>query len=96
MGLVCERQVDFAILGAPGPLAGLQFRVLPQESFVLACPAGHRLASRKRVDLRDLEGTRLNRYPHSGSIGQHLEYAIRGIAVEDAMDSSSCRRSPAW
>ena len=84
--LVRERQADFAILSAPGPLAGLQYRVLLQESFVLACPAGHRLASRKRVDLRDLDGARLIRYARSGSIGQHLEYLMRGIAVEEAME----------
>jgi LysR family carnitine catabolism transcriptional activator len=84
--LVRERQADFAILSAPGPLAGLQYRVLLQESFVLACPTDHRLASRKRVDLRDLDGARLIRYARSGSIGQHLEYLMRGIAVEDAME----------
>lgn len=84
--LVRERQADFAILSAPGPLAGLQYRALLQESFVLACPAGHRLASRKKVDLRDLEGAHLIRYARSGSIGQHLEYLMRGIAVEEAME----------
>lgn len=86
MELVRERQADFAILSAPGPLVGLQYRVLLQESFVLACPASHRLAARKRIELRDLEGARLIRYARTGSIGQHLEYAMRGIAVEDAME----------
>ena len=84
--LVRERQADFAILSAPGPLAGLQYRVLLQESFVLACPIGHKLAARKRVDLRDLDGVRLIRFARTGSIGQHLEYLMRGIAVEDAME----------
>jgi DNA-binding transcriptional LysR family regulator len=86
MDLVRERQADFAILSAPGPLAGLQYRVLLQESFVLACPVGHRLAARKRVELRELEGVRLVRYARTGSIGQHLHYAMRGIQVEDAME----------
>lgn len=53
---------------------------------MLACPAGHRLAARKRVDLRNLEGARLVRYARSGSLGQHLEYAMRGIVVEDVME----------
>lgn len=86
MELVRERQADFAIVSVPGPLAGLQYRVLLHESFVLACPLGHRLAGRKRVELRDLEGARLVRFARSGSIGQHLEYAMRGIAVEEAME----------
>jgi LysR family carnitine catabolism transcriptional activator len=86
MELVRERQADFAIVSAPGPMTGLQYRVLLQESFVLACPSDHRLASRKRVDLRDLEGVRLIRYARTGSIGQHLAYAMRGIAVEDALE----------
>jgi LysR family carnitine catabolism transcriptional activator len=84
--LVRERRADFAIVSAPGPLAGLQYRVLLQEPFVLACPASHRLAQRKRVDLSDLEGVRLIRYARSGSIGQHLEYLMRGIAVEESME----------
>ena len=84
--LVRERQADFAIVSMPGPLAGLQYRVLLQESFVLACPADHRLASRKRVGLRELDGVRLIRFARSGSIGQHLEYSMRGIAVEEAME----------
>ena len=84
--LVRERQADFAILSAPGPMAGLQYRVLLKESFVLACPVGHPLASRKRINLADLEGVRLIRYARAGSIGQHLEHAMRGIAVEDAME----------
>lgn len=86
MELVRERQADFAIVSAPGPMTGLQYRVLLQESFVLACPSDHRLASRKRVELRDLEGVRLIRYARTGSIGQHLAYAMRGIAVEDALE----------
>jgi LysR family transcriptional regulator, carnitine catabolism transcriptional activator len=86
MELVRERQADFAVVSAPAPMAGLQCRVLLQESFVLACPSDHRLASRSRVDLRDLEGVRLIRYARTGSIGQHLAYAMRGIAVEDALE----------
>lgn len=86
MELVRERQADFAIVSAPGPMAGLQYRELLRQSFVLACPSDHRLASRKRVALRDLEGVRLIRYARTGSIGQHLAYAMRGIAVEDALE----------
>jgi len=86
MELVRERQADFAIVSAPGPMSGLQYRVLLQEPFVLACHVGHRLASRKRVEMRNLDGVRLIRYARAGSIGQHLEFAMRGIAVEDAME----------
>jgi len=71
------------MVGAARPL---QYRVLLQESFVLACPTGHKLATRKRVDLHDLEGVRLIRFARTGSIGQHLEYLMRGIAVEEAME----------
>lgn len=84
--LVRERKADFAIVSAPGPLAGLQYRVLLNESFVLACPADHRLASRKRVVLGDLEGVRLIRYARTGSLGQYLEISMRGVPVEDVME----------
>lgn len=86
MELVRERQADFAIVSAPGPMAGLQYRVLFQESFVLACPVGHKLASRKRAEFVDLEGMRVIRYARTGSFGQHLAYLMRGIAVEDALE----------
>lgn len=86
MELVRERQADFAIVSAPGPMAGLQYRELLKQSFVLACPTGHRLASRKRVGLPELEGVRLIRFARTGSLGQHIEFHMRGIAVDDAME----------
>lgn len=86
MELVRERQADFAIVSAPGPMPGLQYRVLLQESFVLACPAGHQLAARRRIQLRDLVGVRLIRYARNGSIGQHLDFLMRGISFEAAME----------
>ena len=84
--LVRERRVDFAVLSMPGPVVGLQYRVLFQESFVLVCPAGHPLARRKRVQLKDMAGTDLIRFARAGSIGRHLEHAMRGIAFNDTMD----------
>ncbi|MBL8386399.1 MAG: LysR family transcriptional regulator [Burkholderiales bacterium] len=86
MELVRERRVDFAVLSMPGPVVGLQYRVLFQESFVLVCPADHALAKRKRVQLRDLAGAALIRFARSGSIGRHLEQALRGVAVSDTLD----------
>jgi hypothetical protein len=84
--LVRERQADFAILSAPGPLAGLQYRVLFHETFVLVCRHDHHLAGRKRLKLQDLVGVDLIRYARSGILGQHLELAMRGIALNEVME----------
>lgn len=85
--LVRERQADFAILSAPGPLAGLQDRVLFNETFILVCPLGHRLAGRKRLLLRDLAGLDLIRYARAGGIGRYLEQQMRGIELNDVMEA---------
>ena len=84
--LVRERQADFAILSAPGPLAGLQYRVLFHETFVLVCRHDHHLAGRKRLKLQDLLGVDLIRYARSGILGQHLELAMRGITLNEVME----------
>ena len=84
--LVRERQADFAILSAPVPLAGLQYRVLFHETFVLVCRHDHHLAGRKRLKLQDLLGVDLIRYARSGILGQHLELAMRGIALNEVME----------
>ncbi len=85
--LVRDRQADFAILSAPGPLAGLQSRVLFDETFILVCPIDHRLAARKRLLLRDLAGVDLIRYARTGGIGRYLDQEMRGVELNDVMEA---------
>jgi DNA-binding transcriptional LysR family regulator len=47
---------DAGILFSPGPVRGLESRVIHREHLCLAVPAGHRLASAEVVAASDLEG----------------------------------------
>jgi len=52
----------------------------------LVCRHDHHLAGRKRLKLQDLLGVDLIRYARSGILGQHLELAMRGIALNEVME----------
>jgi LysR family transcriptional regulator, hydrogen peroxide-inducible genes activator len=52
-------ELDLAILALPADTKGLVTRSLFAESFLVAMPASHRLAARKRVKSSDLEGEKL-------------------------------------
>jgi LysR family hydrogen peroxide-inducible transcriptional activator len=52
-------ELDLAILALPAETRGLVTRPLFEESFLVAMPATHRLAARKRVKPADLEGEKL-------------------------------------
>jgi LysR family hydrogen peroxide-inducible transcriptional activator len=52
-------ELDLAILALPADTKGLATRPLFAESFLVAMPEGHGLASKKRVKAADLEGEKL-------------------------------------
>jgi LysR family hydrogen peroxide-inducible transcriptional activator len=56
---VREGDIDLAILALPAETEGLATRALFAEAFVVAMPARHPLAARKRLRVADLEGERL-------------------------------------
>lgn len=82
LALVREGAVDFALTAA-GDLREFETRLLLEEPFYLVCPRGHRLATRKRVLLRDLEGVDFIHSVRGGSIRQQVEPALRGVRVKD-------------
>ncbi|KQP35203.1 LysR family transcriptional regulator [Pseudorhodoferax sp. Leaf274] len=81
--LVRQRRVDFALTGVGPGLAGLQSQLLFAERFYLVCRHDHRLAARKRIALAQLAGCDLIRLIRTGSIAQHLDHALRAVAVRD-------------
>jgi LysR family hydrogen peroxide-inducible transcriptional activator len=52
-------EIDLAILALPADTGGLVTRSLFAEDFLVAMPAGHRLAARKRIRTSDLSGEKL-------------------------------------
>jgi LysR family hydrogen peroxide-inducible transcriptional activator len=56
LALIAKGKLDAALLALDAPLGDVESTPLFDDAFVLAMPAGHRLAKRKRVTERDLEG----------------------------------------
>jgi LysR family hydrogen peroxide-inducible transcriptional activator len=56
---VVKGELDLAILALPADTKGLQTRSLFGESFLIAMPEKHRLATRRRLKASDLEGEKL-------------------------------------
>jgi LysR family hydrogen peroxide-inducible transcriptional activator len=52
-------EIDMGILALPVPADGLESEPLYEEPFMLAVPAGHRLAEQERVKVDDLKGETL-------------------------------------
>ncbi|MFC0540215.1 LysR family transcriptional regulator [Kutzneria chonburiensis] len=54
VGRLRDGELDVAILSGDGPFDGLDLRKLRDDTMLVALPAGHRLARRRRVRLIDL------------------------------------------
>jgi DNA-binding transcriptional LysR family regulator len=54
VGRLRDGELDVAILSGDGPFEGLDLRKLCDDTMLVALPAGHRLARRRRVRLIDL------------------------------------------
>ncbi len=64
-------RLDFALLGLPGNVAGLQTREVQSSRLVAALPSGHRLARRRRVSLLDVTDLPLFWNPRSFNPAYH-------------------------
>lgn len=61
---VCDGRLDLAFAAMPaGYPAGVEVTPLVAEPLSLACPPGHRLASRRRIRLAELAGERFVDFP---------------------------------
>ena len=76
-----QGRVDFA-LSAPGSrLAEFDSRLLFADPFYLVCRRDHPLASKRRVQLRDLAGHDLIDLARTSSVRQHLEPVLSGMSI---------------
>ena len=62
---VRQRQFDFALLGGPGDFRGLESEVIQNLPLVVTMSANHPAARKKRVALRDMQGTPLFWFPRT-------------------------------
>jgi LysR family hydrogen peroxide-inducible transcriptional activator len=56
LALIAKGKLDAALLALDAPLGDVESIALFDDAFVLAMPAGHRLAKKKRIAEKDLEG----------------------------------------
>jgi LysR family hydrogen peroxide-inducible transcriptional activator len=59
LALIAKGKLDAALLALDVPLGDVDSAPLFDDAFVLAMPAGHKLAKKKQIDEKDLEGERV-------------------------------------
>lgn len=64
-------RIDFALVGLPGDVSGLETRDVHLSRLVAALPAGHRLARRRRVSLLDVSDLPLFWIPRAHNPAYH-------------------------
>lgn len=87
---VLDGELDLAILALPADTRGLQTRSLFAESFLVAMPEQHRLASKRRVRTPDLAGEKLLLLEEGHCLREHaLEACSRAGAEEQGFRATS-------
>ncbi len=85
LSLLAKGKLDAALLALDAPLGDVESAPLFDDAFVLAMPAGHRLAKKKRIGEADLEGERVLLLEDGHCLrAQALAVCDRAGADEDA------------
>ncbi|HEU0225623.1 MAG TPA: LysR substrate-binding domain-containing protein [Steroidobacteraceae bacterium] len=80
---VLDGELDLALLALPADTRGLQTRPLFAESFLVAMPGNHRLASRRRLRTADLGGEKLLLLEEGHCLREHALEACARAGVEE-------------
>lgn len=80
---VLDGELDLAILALPADTKGLQTRPLFAEAFLVAMPAYHRLASKRRLRTSDLAGERLLLLEEGHCLREHALEACARAGTEE-------------
>ncbi len=90
---IADGAVDVAVLGLPGPFShkGVRAKVLAHERHVAVMPAGHRLASRRRLRLADLADETFVDFPagRPGRAQTDLAFARQRLSRQVAIEVMS-------
>ena len=78
---VAAGQADIGFAAAPAERLGLRIEPLPAHA-VLAVPVGHRLASRRRIGLRDLAGERVIALAEPNIFSSRTDTLLSGVDCE--------------
>lgn len=91
LDLVVRGRLDAALIALPYETGGLERLLLGAERLSIACPAGHRLATRAGITAADLEGERLLVLEDGHCLREHALTAchlVPGRANEDLQGTS--------
>jgi DNA-binding transcriptional LysR family regulator len=86
---VGDGRLDLAFAALPsGHPRGLTVRTLASEEMLLACPPGHRLARRRRIELHELDGEPFVEYPPGWGtrVSADQLFAAAGLRREIAVE----------
>lgn len=84
--LVRRGRADFALAPAPAQDSDLRIEPLVTDTFHLVCPAGHPLASRRRVTPQALAGLPFIQLSRTSSVRQHLDAALHPLKLNGVME----------
>lgn len=83
---VREGEADVGVAALARPPEGLESAPVAESESVLLVPAGHRLAARRRVRARDLDGERLVLPPRGRPQRDAIEHWLRGAQARVEVD----------
>lgn len=79
--LVSTRQFDVGVVELPLSHAAIDLHPLEPVQSMAVMPAGHRLASRRRVSLRDLDGERMILLSHQSYVRYQIDGAFSSVGA---------------
>jgi len=85
---VLDGRVDLGLVAYPAKQAGIMADIFSKERLVLVCAPGHKLASRKRIKVSDLDGLELIAFEPDQPTRRALDRAFKtaGIRVETNLE----------
>jgi len=72
-------QLDLLLMAAPFPMENVEFSVVIEDRYQLACPSDHRLANKKQVTASALSNEKLLLLEQSHCLHQHALSAMGGV-----------------
>jgi DNA-binding transcriptional LysR family regulator len=77
-----SQQIDFGLAADPMPRVGVDIEEFCRESYLLAVPAGHRLATREKISVEDLAAERFVSFISNNATRQITDQVFQRAGVE--------------
>lgn len=81
---VLSGRADVGLVPYPRSGGGINVDIFDEDELVVVCPTGHRLANKKRIKLRELQGESFVAFDPDTSTSKAINQALRGHQVSFA------------